>query len=68
MTENRASKGRTRNGARGGHGHSRMDDRSKGFSQCEGLDRSCPASRSLDRVQRFYTDPAFQVPSWQPRD
>ena len=66
MAENQARKGSTRNGARDNHDSSNRGDRhDRGL---EASDRSTPADRSLDRVMRFYSDPAFQVPEYQPRD
>lgn len=65
MAENQARKGSTRNGARDNHdGSNRGDRHDREMTSI----RSTPADRSLDRVMRFYSDPAFQVPEYQPRD
>lgn len=67
MAENQARARRTRNGARIGGGHSRMEARESN-SRLDYDERSTVAWRSLEPFVQFYADPSHEVPDWQPRD
>lgn len=67
MAENQAKARRTRNDARIGGGHSRMNQRELD-TRFEYDERRSVAWRSLDPFVQFYNPPGHEVPDWQPRD
>ncbi len=67
MAEKHIRNGHPGNGAQGGYGENRTESHDGGMRPRDGAP-DCPANRSIDRVLRFYSDPQYQVPDWQPRD